>query len=143
LKEKVERDGGFMQSVSDLADIVYVLNQVRNGGIPINFEISSIDLIGHASPGEISVGRSVFGARTSLSVSLGTRHHVLNSDPHASPDIAPLAEMKPPLLSDQVPLRLLGCHTASDRGSGEPSELIEIDGRVLLLALANMLRCKV
>jgi hypothetical protein len=116
--------------VADVDDIPFQVrrwHESNPGVVP-----SSIDLVAHASAGRVSVGFSVRGVEVG-NVGTSTEYYILDSNPKIYKVLGSLTLE----VSTRVPLRLLGCNTATNVfGYG-------LDGRVLMIALANMLDCAV
>lgn len=116
--------------VGDVDDIPYQVEKWRDANP--GAKIRSIDLVAHSTAGRVSVG---FSTRNIEALNSGTDalYFVLDSNPKVYKVLAGLA----PEVDAKIPLRLLGCNTATVvEGYG-------LDGRVLMIALANMLDCAV
>ncbi|MBK6687245.1 MAG: hypothetical protein IPG45_22435 [Deltaproteobacteria bacterium] len=101
-------------------------------------KVTSLDLIGHGSPGELSLGAEILGYRTSEDPSGEILQHVLSADPSSYVELGPLVKQMA-----GVPLRLLGCNTARRSSPPKPEDYWAVDGRVLMFALANMLQADI
>lgn len=113
--------------IRDVDDIPAVVSTWRSANAGV--ELSSIDLVAHGTAGRLSVGFTSTMVEVAV-VRGSTVYYVLDSNPKVYQVLRKDLE---PVVSSTVPLRLLGCNTATHiKGYG-------LDGRVLLLALANML----
>lgn len=117
-------------AVGDVDDIPSQVKNWRKAHGAV--EISSIDLVAHSTAGRVSVG---FSTRNFEVGTTGTdvSYFVLDTNPKVYRVLSGLQGE----VDAKIPLRLLGCNTATVvEGYG-------LDGRILLIALANMLDCAV
>jgi hypothetical protein len=117
--------------VGDVDDIRSQVARWRNE-YP-DFELSSVDLVAHATAGRVCVGYSTIKAEEASTNTGGVRHFVLDTNPKVYKVLIGINGV----VTRDIPLRLLGCSTATViDGYG-------LDGRILMIALANMLKCTV